>query len=182
MVKADLARRASALVIVIAMASTLSACASDDGAISLADTKAPTQLLRNDAASRVPEDVVLTVGEKGDGSEGCALDNDPDELMRKWHSSIVLEVNSSSAPNVDSISADLSKAYIDEGWDEFLSEGTGSSTRTLKKNGSRTQLIITTTDDTDGDGLGATIAIDVLGQCVKTAGPNSDEVQKLGTR
>lgn len=182
MVKVDRARSAAAVVIVLAMATTLTGCASDDGAISLADTKAPTQLLRNDAASRVPGDAVLTVGEKGDGSEGCALDDDPDGLMRKWHSSLVLEINSGSAPNVDVLSADLSKAYTDEGWDEFLSEGTGSSTRTLKKDGSRSQLRITTTDDADGDGLGATIAIDVFGQCVKTAGPNSDEVIKLGTR
>ena len=182
MVNAVRARRASALVIAIAMASTLAACASDDGAISLADTKAPTQLLRNDAAGRVPADAVLTVGEKGDGSEGCALENDPDGLMRKWHSSLVLEINSASAPTVDAVSAELSKSFVDEGWDEFLSEGADSSTRTLKKSGSRTQLIITTTDDPDGDGLGATIAIDVLGQCVKTAGPDSEEVQKLGTR
>lgn len=182
MVNADRARRASALIIAIAMVSTLAACASDDGSISLADTKAPTQLLRNDAAGRVPADSVLTVGEKGDGSEGCALEDDPDGLMRKWHSSLVLEINSSSAANVDGLSADLSTSFVDEGWDEFLSEGTGSSTRTLKKDGSRSQLIITTTQDADGDGLGATIAIDVLGQCVKTAGPDSEEVQKLGTR
>jgi hypothetical protein len=182
MVKADRALRATTILIALAMVSTLSACAVEDNAISLADTKAPTQLLRNDAAGRVPDEAILAVGQKSDGSEGCALDNDPDGLMRKWHSSLALEINSSSAPQVGDISADLSKSYVDEGWDEFLSEGTDSSTRTLKKNGSRTQLIITTTADVDGDGLGATIAIDVLGQCVKTGGPNSDEVVQLGTR
>lgn len=182
MVTVDQLRKTAALAIALALVTTLSACAEEGGAITLADTKAPTQLLRNDAAGRVPTEAVLTVGEKGDGSEGCALDDDPDELMRKWHSSIILEINSSSAPEVDGISADLSKTYIDEGWDEFLSQGTDSSTRTLKRSGSRSQLRITTTEDADGDGLGATIAIDVFGQCVKTEGPNSDEVTQLGTR
>lgn len=182
MVPADLARRATALTIALAVAAALAACSSDDTAISLADTKAPTQLLRNDAAGRVPTEAVLTVGEKSDGSEGCALDDDPDGLMRKWHSSLVLEITSSAAPTIDAVSSDLSASFVDEGWDEFLSEGTDSSTRTLKKNGSRSQLVITTTEDPDGDGLGATIAIDVYGQCVKTAGPDSDEVTQLGTR
>lgn len=182
MVIADRARRAATLAIALAVVTTLAACSSDDGSISLADTKAPTQLLRNDAAGRVPADAVLTVGEKSDGSEGCALDDDPDGLMRKWHSSLVLEIASGSAATIDAISADLSASYVDEGWDEFLSEGTDSSTRTLKKNGSRSQLVITTTGDPDGDGLAATIAIDVFGQCVKTGGPDSDEVTQLGTR
>lgn len=183
MVNVDRARRACALVIAIAVMTTLAGCASDDGgSISLADTKAPTQLMRNDAAGRVPAESVLTVGDKGDGSEGCALDDDPDGLMRKWHSSLVLEIDSASAADVDRLSSDLSASFVIEGWDEFLSEGTDSSTRTLKKNGSRSQLRITTTDDADGDGLGASIAIDVFGQCVKTAGPTSDEVIKLGTR
>jgi len=182
MVKADQLRDVAALAIAVALAATLSACATEARTLNLADTKAPTQLLRNDAASRVPADAVLTVGEKGDGSEGCALDDDPDGFMRKWHSSLVLEINSASAPNVDRIGTDLSTSYIDEGWDEFLSQGTGSSTRTLKRDGSRTQLRITTTDDVDGDGLGAMIAVDVFGQCVKTDGPNSDEVVQLGTR
>jgi hypothetical protein len=182
MVTVDLARRATAFVIAVAVASTLAACATEDSTMSLADAKAPTQLMRNDAASRVPGDAVLTVGDRRDGSEGCALDDDPDGLMRKWHSSVVLEITSASAPQIDDISAALSTTYIDEGWDEFLSQGTGSSTRTLKKDGSRTQLRITTTEDADGDGLGATIEIDVFGQCVKTEGPDSEEVLKLGTR
>ena len=182
MVNVDRARRASALIIALAVVSSLAACASSEEGIRLADTKGPTQLLRNDAAARVPSDWILTLGEKGDGSVGCALDNDPDGLMRKWQSSTVLEIDSSSADDVQRISADLSESYIEEGWDEFLSQGTGSSTRTLKKDGSRTQLVITTTEDADGDGLGASIGIDVLGQCVKTDGPESDEVKQLGTR
>lgn len=176
MVTAD--RRALALT--IALAATLSACSSTETGTSLADTKGPTQLLRNDVASRVPGEALLTVGEKGDEPVACALEDDPDKLFQKWRSSMVLEINSSFAATVSDLSSELSASYTSEGWDEFLSEGSGSSTRTLKKDGSRSQLVIETTEDTDGDGLGATIAIDVTGQCVKTAGPDSDEVTRLG--
>ena len=172
-------RRALALITTIALAATLSACSSTDEGVSLTDTKGPTQLLRNDAASRVPHEALLTVGEKGDAPVACALEDDPDKLFQKWQSSIVLEINSSFAPTVGQMSADLSAAYAEDGWDEFLSEGSGSSTRTLKKDGSRSELIIQTTEDADGDGLGATIEIDVNGQCVKTGGPDSDEVKRL---
>lgn len=173
-------RRALALTFAVVLVATLSACSSTDGAVSLADTKGPTQLLRNDAASRVPSDALLTVGTKGDEPLGCALEDDPDQLMQKWHSSIVLEINSGAASTVGAVSDALSASYTDEGWDEFLSEGSGSSTRTLEKNGSRSQLIIETTEDTDGDGLGASIAIQVFGECVKTGGPDSAEVKQLG--
>ena len=179
-VTVDHPARFARLVIGIALVATLAGCTSTESGPTLADTKGPTQLLRNDAASRIPAEAVLTVGTKGDESLGCSLEDDPDGLFRKWHSSIVMEINSGSAADIDTISADLSAGYTAEGWDEFLSEGSGSSTRTLQKKGSGAELRIETTEDADGDGLGATIAIDVFGQCVKTAGPDSDEVTKLG--
>lgn len=177
-VRAD--RTAVARLVIITLAITLAGCSSTDTGATLADTKGPTQLLRNDAASRVPAEAVLAVGTKSDESLGCALEDDPDGLLRKWHSGIVLEIGSGSAADIGTISADLSASYTAEGWDEFLSEGDGSSTRTLQKKGSGAELRIETTEDADGDGLGAAIAIDVYGQCVKTAGPDSDEVTKLG--
>jgi len=158
---------------------TLTGCSGDDGDTQrLVDTKGPTQLLRNDAASRVDESLLLSADKKTDVSEACGLD-DPDGLLRYWHSGITLNLDTSSSASAQEEGAKLVKSFVDQDWEESTQTGTGSSTSILENKASQQQIRVTVTFDDDSDGLGASVQIDVYGPCVKTGGPDSDEVQQL---
>jgi hypothetical protein len=165
--------------IALALVVTLTGCSSDDGDTQrLVDTKGPTQLLRNEAASRIDESLLISADKKTDVSEGCGL-NDPDELKRYWHSGITLNLDTSSSASAQEQGEALVKSFVDQDWEESTQTGSGSSTSILENKASQQQIRVTVTYDGDNDGLGASVQIDVYGPCVTTGGPDSEEVQQL---
>ena len=105
--------RATLVVLSIALAVTLSGCGEEASGERLVDTKGPTQILRNDAASRVDKSLLLSADRKTDLSEGCGLaDKDPKGLMRYWHSGINLNLDTSSADSAETEGEKLVASYV----------------------------------------------------------------------
>lgn len=180
MVRAD---RTVVLAIALVAAFTVTGCAAEvdpTAQQTLVQTKGATQLLRNEVASRVPTASLLNVEETEDKSYGCGTDLN--SSTRFWQSGIEFNVNSGEAANVQAIATDLIESFAGEGWDATTQQGSGSSTSLMQNKASKQEMTVSVTEDEDGDGLGAMIGVRVAGPCVKTAGPDSDEVKKLEGR
>ena len=179
MVNGDHTIRATLVVLSIALAMTLSGCGEEASGERLVDTKGPTQILRNDAASRVDSSLLLSADRKTDLSEGCGLaDKDPKGLLRYWHSGINLNLDTSSADSAETEGEKLVASYVKDGWEATTQSGSGSSTSILENKESEQEIRVTVTTG-GGGGLGAAITVDVYGPCVETGGPDSEEVRNL---
>ena len=175
--------RAAAIALVII--ATLAGCAAPGGAqagsaeldvveSTLVETKSPVQLLRNEAASRVPDIVVNELVNTTDASSSCQPASvDPGELARAWHSTATLTMTNSQAARVEVVTADLVASFVDQGW---VAEP-GDAATTLIREDSLATLVVEGTAKTTADH--ASIAISVTGPCVLTGGPESDEVLTL---
>ncbi|TBN57275.1 hypothetical protein EYE40_07615 [Glaciihabitans arcticus] len=162
---------------------TLSACAeevpvNDAGAgtaesivvegVTLAETKSPAQLLRNTVADNIPQDMVESIGATVDKSRGCGYN----DSVRQWLSSVTMSVQQDALIASDTLVKELGK----QGWTAKKLESSSSLGEwTLKADMVSSALKITTTSEHD-------IEIAVAGPCVKTAGPESDEVKALEGR
>jgi hypothetical protein len=182
----------SALVIISSIALTGCGQSGTAGAdlgdypdISLKETKAPAQLLRNEAAGRIPTAVIATIEETLDESVGCVNDKlDPDGLIRSWHSSAIVTMEPGSAWRVESVVDKLIASFVDQDWtavslgqtDDFR-----SSLLTSKKGATEIQIIGRRAEEAKDveDADDVTIEVQVHGPCVRTAGPKSDEVLEL---
>ena len=152
---------------------------SDIDSSALASTKAPAQLLRNSISSHVPKFDVQKLGEADDLSVGCG-DNG---IMRSWRSSQLIFVKPTQAAHVERLLADLSSVLSINGWkavDDTPSDNIHESKLTSTKTSST--ILLTATGASDDAGNGASMEIVVTGPCVKTDGPNSDEVKHLENR
>jgi len=176
---------------------TLSGCGASPGSensrageypdLTLAESKAPAQLLRNTAVTRIPAEVVLNVGTDTDGSIACLSDaDDPDGTIRRWDSSVDVNLKLTEAKNADAIVADIIKTFTEDGWmsqsitgekannqAHLLTNGT-SSAASVSTSQIRIEAIIA------GDQASGYIHIDSMGPCVVTDGANSPEVKDLG--
>lgn len=166
----------AALTIVL----VLTGCAGEAEAptASLTETKGPTQLLRNEASSRIPTGAIEAISGEEDQSVACKTeDEDPKGLYRSWQSSLTASIDKDAAWRVAQINSDLADSFIEDGW--YVS-GTkdGKDTTTLTRPGAVSTLAFTSTEG-DADGVGATVHIDATGPCVLTEGPDSSEVTKL---
>ena len=164
-------RNAAPLLFGVAVVLSLAACASSSTAITLADSKSPVQLLRNEVASRIPQDVVQQVLNE-DYSEACGAD----ESIRSWHSAIRLELGADSAA-VEELIDELSASFEADGWittpgNERLEQKQAVYT----KGGTAAEIHLTAEDRA---GVGHAVVVSVFGPCVQTAGPDSDEVTSL---
>jgi hypothetical protein len=175
----------------------LAGCATDASAavqgeypdITLAASKSPVQLLRNEAASRIPTGVIETVEETLDESVSCLDESDdPDGTIRSWHSSAVVTIGSDAAWRVESIVDKLIESYTEQEWVARSLGQTAdfrSSLLTSKKAKAEIQIIgqrpdkdqVSTSTEEKVDEV--TIEIQVHGPCVRTPGAESDEVLKL---
>ncbi len=171
-------RRLAAPLIGAALAALLAGCspaASTPDALTLAETKSPVQLLRNEAADRIPEDSISAVLSTSDESAPCrTAETDPEGLERQWRSTARFEI----APFVEvggTVKA-LVASFVEQGW----IEGTfGADTIIeLTREGSETNIHITTKSARDE--AGAQISVTVSGPCVVTEGKSSEDVVKLG--
>jgi len=175
----------------------LAGCATDASAavqgeypdLTLAASKSPVQLLRNDAAGRIPPAVIETVEETLDESVSCLEESDdPDGTIRSWHSSAVVTLGSDSAWRVESVVDKLVASYTDQDWVARSLGQTAdfrSSLLTNKSTKAEIQIIgqrpdkdqVSTSTEENVDVV--TIEIQVHGPCVRTPGATSDEVLKL---
>jgi hypothetical protein len=187
MVWGDHTRSIAAAALVAIALTALTACAggsspSAGGAatLTLAQTKSPVQLLRNEAASRIDEFVVETVNETEDLSTACkTAEADPLGLSRSWTSSVEVSLKPGSAWRAGIITEDLIASFEKQGW--VASRGLPSAvTYTgLKSETSAAHIGLTLTNEDVAAGVPAKLQITTQGPCVATDGAESDEVKKL---
>ena len=157
----------------------LSGCAAQEqSGVTLAQSKSAAQLLRIEAADRVPPSAIDTTSEATDHSLACkSEDEDPDGLYRSWESSILITLDRDSAWRTGLIGETLAQTFIDDGW--FVSGAKDGKDRTVVTKPGSVATITFVVDEGDELGAGATILIDSTGPCVLTGGPESAEVAAL---
>lgn len=155
--------------------------------LSLAESKAPAQLLRNTAVTRIPEDVILNVGTDTDGSIAClSEEDDPEGAIRRWDSSVDVNLKLVEAKNAPTIVADLIKTFTDESWMSQAITGSKANNQAfLLTNGTSSAASVSTSQVRieaviSGDQTTAYVHIESLGPCVVTDGADSAEVKDLG--
>jgi len=153
----------------------------------LADTKSPVQLLRNEAASRIPPATIASVTETLDVSVRCRTESeDPVGLRRSWHSDAQVTVEAASVWRVDAIVDGLGQSFVDQGWTLTpIDAGGRIHAIELSREGSTSEIRVSAhrpdaaaplaSDATDP----VTIDLELHGPCVETEGPQSAEVKKL---
>jgi len=199
------AHRAGAASLAVLVAVTLAACGAADTdtaqTASLATTKSPVQLLRNEAAGRIPPAVIESVTETEDTSKAClGEDEDPLGLSRSWHSSARVLVEDASAWRVDAVVDGVADSFVEQGWVARPLGGSATERVILlssKTSPAEIRLSATRPDpdapadppaqaDTATAGAVAadavTIELSVHGPCVATEGTDSEAVKKLEER
>jgi hypothetical protein len=187
MVWGDRSRTAAALAAVALSLAALTGCASENGAspaagtaLTLAQTKSPVQLLRNEAANRIDEFIVETINETEDFSTACkTADADPLGLERSWTSSVEVSLKAGSAWRATIVADELVASFEAQGW--IASRGAPSAvTYTgLKSENSAATIGLTVTTEDLAAGTPAKLQITTEGPCVATDGGESDEVKRL---
>lgn len=194
MVKEDLTRALVVLALGTVSLLGLAGCAApaaviagDYPDVSLADTKSPAQLLRNEAATRLPEEMIDQIIESEDLSVSClSEDEDPEGTIRSWHSTV--DVLILGEVDVAPLVNDLVASFEEDGWE---ARDLGGNVSTVKKlleaDGSLADMQISgftpnenaTSVSLEEDVEQRTVQIEVHGPCVRTAGATSDEVGSL---
>jgi hypothetical protein len=176
--------RVAALVAVATLAlGALTSCAADAGSgesgdLTLTSLKSPIQLLRNEAAARIPSDVVDSIVQPTDNSSACKpLAEDPDGKYRTWESSVLTLIKLDSAEKVAAIEQALIDSFTAEGWVEGT--GTGTKTTRLSRDTTFATIDISFVEHDIPSKVVGQIQVTTLGPCVLTDGPDSPEVRKL---
>lgn len=162
----------SAVVILMAMAG----CAEEPlGAGRLAESKAPAQLLRVEAVSRVPGYQVSSMAEPNEGSKACDP-NDAEGKERFWRSSVEIFMIDNASVRPEAIVGDIVASFEEQDW--VAEVGASDLETKLTKPALASTISLTRTPmDTGG-----TITITVDGPCAMTAGVNDPEVKRLDGR
>jgi hypothetical protein len=191
MVWGDHTRKIAALAVVVVSLAGLTACASSSGGgagastdavLTLAQTKSPVQLLRNEAANRIDEFIVETINETEDLSTPCKTEDvDPLGLERSWTSSVEVSLKQGSAWRATIVADELVASFEAQGW--IASRGAPSAvTYTgLKSENSAATIGLTVTNEDVAAGTPAKLQITTKGPCVTTGGAKSEEVTRLET-
>jgi hypothetical protein len=146
----------------------------DTSVPTLRDSKEAAQLVRNDAATRLPDVMVKQVTDLTDISIGCGdATADSGGLMRSWLSGATLLITNSQAARIDIVSSRLVQSYVDSGWTATLQP---HGEILLEKEG---KPAISLTSVGKDDGPRPFIRIETAGSCVATDGPDSTEVREL---
>jgi len=171
----------------LAVSVALSACSPTEAPtgkypdLSLAETKSPVQLLRNEAASRIPEAVIEEVIHSQDVSTNCMTEEtDPDGLIRSWDSSVRVMINAENGEDVQGIVDDLAASFVEQGWEK----GTFgvASIIDLSSETSPVSIHVSVSKADAETGEGGAIQLTASGPCVETDGAESDEVINLEKR
>jgi hypothetical protein len=190
----------SSCVAVTLLALSLTACAGDESGaatddasdLTLAASKSPVQLLRNDAAGRVPPAIVDEVEVVEDVSVACLdLEEDPLGLSRSWNSTAVVTIQETAEAQIRSVIDELVASYVEQGWVASEQAGTlTAKTIRLRSDTTFAEILVSSvlpeiineesaTEDSDRV---ARVQIKVEGPCVVTDGTGSDEVRKVEGR
>jgi hypothetical protein len=157
--------------------------------VTLAETKSFAQLLRNEAANRLPVDVIDQIIESEDTSVTCLSEkDDPTGIVRSWHSTADVLIVDNGAVDVQALVNQLTASFEEQGWTARSLGGNSSVTSKLIE--SETSLAdiqvagYKPNDTLPSTGLEQkieqyTIRIQVHGPCVRTDGTDSDEVKIL---
>lgn len=194
MVKEDLTRTfvvvALGALSIVGLAGCAGAAADVPGEypdLTLAETKSPAQLLRNEAASRLPDEVIDEIIETQDASVACINEkDDPEGTIRSWYSTVnVLIIGETEvAPLVN----DLVASFEAQGWVAGDLGGNAATVRKLLESDGTlaTMQINGFTPDENASSASLeeivdqrTVQIEVHGPCVRTGGAESDEVTSL---
>jgi hypothetical protein len=194
MVKEDLTRTLVGLSLVALSVLGLAGCApsaptvaGDYPDVTLAETKSPAQLLRNEAAARLPEEVIDQIIESEDSSVACLSEgDDPEGTIRSWHSTV--DVLILGEAEVAPLVKDLVASFEEQGWTARDLGGNVSAVKKLLESES-TLADMQISGFTPDDGATSvsleevvdqrTVQIEVHGPCVRTAGATSTEVTSL---
>lgn len=185
MVWGDHKRTIAGLAVVAFTIVALTACSgastsAGGDSTTLAQTKSPVQLLRNEAASRVDEFIVDTVDETDDASISCkGEDEDPLGLSRKWSSGVSVSLKAGSAWRLDIVVSDLIATFTEQGWVAEEKGEAGVTNTELTSDTSLATIALTSAVGDDATGVPAKLEIVTTGPCVETDGAESDEVAKL---
>lgn len=150
--------------------------------ITLAQSKSPVQLLRNEAMSRLPSILAKDVAESSDSSVACLpADEDPDGLSRSWESSLTLHVTNSRAASIPGALDDLVASFVDQGWtiDDTAAPDDAASLAPIVLTSSTSLVTMRVQELPKAQDESAAIRITTLGPCVATDGEGSDEVLVL---
>lgn len=190
----------SAIIAMGFVAVSLSACAADPASslpgtypeLTIAESKSPVQLLRNDAAGRIPTAVIDTVEDANDVSVACLGENeDPEGLVRSWNSGAVVTIVSGSQWRVDAIVDNLVASFVDQGWTARSLGGSANvKSQLLSSDKSMAEITVSakipdedqTSISTEDSVEVVTVEVNVVGPCVITDGADSDEVKKVEGR
>ena len=178
-------KRFAGVAVALIVTSLLAGCASSSASsneLTLAKTKSPVQLLRNEAASRVPTAIVEEVLESEDISTSCKTEAvDPKGLVRRWKSSVLMGVENGSSWRVASVTEDIVTSFTDEGWTASRGPASTVTVTILESEMSSATIEVTATLPKE-DKSGASIRVTTTGPCVGTDGAESTEVRKLEKR
>lgn len=171
------AKSVACMTVALSLAFTGAACSGpSDTAQTLAQTKSPTQLLRNQGASYF-DDVAEGDPVTSDKSEGCrTADEDPDGLVRRWVSSVDLTMSATLTESIDDLPYRLVDPFTEKDW-IVAYEAAREIGLTSQKTASTIQ--ITPQAGADGTMAGGHVVIVAFGPCVDTDGADSDEVKQL---
>ena len=155
--------------------------------LTLAESKSPVQLLRNEAVSRIPEAVVLNAPSNIDGSQaGLSASEDPDGVIRRWTSSVDVNLVLAEAPNTQTIVDTVLATFTEDGWMSQAITGTKSGTQAhlLTNEAADSTSLSLAQVRIEGivaiDGSSSFIRVEAIGPCVVTDGADSVEVTELG--
>jgi hypothetical protein len=169
---------ATALAVVLAPV-LLAGCGTGSTATALGDTKAPAQLLRNEIAGRVPADVIESLADSEDESEGCGQDG----VMRSWRSTQLMFVAPTESGRLLTVLDGLVASLAAQGWASEPSQPSSKIHEDRLTSSTIDSVIhLRAVEASDDEGNGATLELTVNGACVKTDGEDSDEVMRLEGR
>ena len=196
MVNVDLRTRARLValalpLLLLAGCSSSAAVAGDYPDMSLADTKSPAQLLRNEAAGRLPAEAIGEITESSDVSVSClSAEADPTGTVRSWHSTVSIVVTDETIAAAE-VANQLVATFTDQGWSARDLGGNVSMVKKLLENpDSLAEIQVSGLEPDEGRGSTSTeefvevptVVISVHGPCVRTDGADSDEVKALEAR
>ena len=178
----------AATVAVLSLTCAVGCAEANPGGTSLADTKSPVQLLRNEAASRIPPAAIESVSKTEDMSVRCKTESeDPAGLRRAWHSNTVVAIEAAAVWRVDAIVDEIGASFVEQGWTLTpVAAHDRTHALTLSREGSASEIRVSAhRPDPGAAPLAAdadkpvTIDVETHGPCVDTEGADSDAVKKL---
>lgn len=196
MVNGDHITRAAGITAAALAVILLGACAAPGAAVpgdypdvTLAETKSPAQLLRNEAANRLPAEVIDEIIQSEDVSVACLSEkDDPSGLIRSWHSTADVLIVDDGVVDVQSLVNELTASFEAQGWtSRSLGGNTSVTSKLLESDTSLADIQVAgykPNETMPSTGLETkieqtTVQIQVHGPCVRTAGAGSDEVKVL---